>query len=515
MDDVIAFLSDPATHGGVEVEVRRTHGAVVVLAGPHAYKVKRPVRYAYLDFTQPATRRAMLARELELNRPAAPQIYDRLVPITRTAGGGLALDGNGAAVEWALRMHRFPAEAEMIRVVEAGGLGAALAAALGCTVAGLHAAAPRRPGAGAARMATVLSGLEVSFAGVAGGLDPVAGGAVLAAARARLARVAGVLDARAAAGFVRRCHGDLHLGNLVVLDGRPVPFDALEFDETLGTMDVLYDLAFLLMDLDRRGHRAAANIVLNRWLHNSGEPAHLTGLAALPLFLGLRAAIRAMVAAQRAQGAGAAEARAARAEAADYLAAAQGYLAPAPARLVAVGGLSGSGKSTLAAGLAPDIGPAPGAMLLRSDLIRKALAGVAETDRLPPGSYTEAASDRVYAEMRARAAQVLGAGHGVVLDAVHLTAGERRAAEALAGRAGVRFDGLWLDAPPPALRARVSARAGDASDADAAVVDRQLATAGAVTDWRHVPGDGLPSEVLETALNRLGQSPRPGAGVQR
>ncbi|MGY6411223.1 MAG: bifunctional aminoglycoside phosphotransferase/ATP-binding protein [Alkalilacustris sp.] len=516
MDEITAFLSDPTTHGGAAVDLRRTHGAEVYLAAGFAYKRKRPVRYSYLDFTDGAVRRAMLARELALNRPAAPEIYDRLVAVTRRPDGGLEFDGPGPAVEWVLRMRRFPQEAELARVAEAGGLDAPLAARLGEAVAALHAAAPARPGDGAARVAAVLSGLWVSFDGVAQGGDLAAARAVLAAAQARLARLEGLLDARAAAGFVRRCHGDLHLGNLVVLDGRPVPFDALEFDEALGTMDVLYDLAFLLMDLDRRGLRAAANAVLNRWLDRSG-PVHLPGLAALPLFLALRATIRGLVALQRAEGARLAEAVAARAEAAACLAAAQGYLAPGPARLVAVGGLSGSGKSTLAAGLAAHLGPAPGAVLLRSDRIRKTLAGVAETERLPRASYTQAASDCVYAEMRGRAAQALAAGCAVVLDAVHLARAERAAARRLAEAAGVGFDGLWLDAPEAVLLDRVSGRRGDASDADAEVVRRQIAAAGAVTDWPHLPGAGAPEEVLRAALDRLGpgaQSPS-RAGVQR
>ncbi|MGY6634817.1 MAG: bifunctional aminoglycoside phosphotransferase/ATP-binding protein [Alkalilacustris sp.] len=506
IDDILALLGDPATHDGAAVEVVRTHGALVFLAGPWAYKVKRPVRYAYLDFSTPERRRRMLAREIALNRPAAPDIYDKLLPLTREADGTLALDGTGPPCDWVLRMHRFPPEAQLSRIAARGPLDPALAAALGGAVAALHRAAPRGPGDGAARMGRAIDGLAAALAPLSGVLGD-GGAAVLAGARAALARHAGLLDRRAAAGWVRRCHGDLHLGNLVVLDGgaRPVPFDALEFDEGLATIDVLYDLAFLLMDLDRAGHRAAANIVLNRWLRDMPAPEHLDALALLPLFLGLRAAIRAMAAAQSARLDTRADDR--RTEARAALRAAQGYLAPARPRLVAVGGLSGSGKSTLAADLAPAIGPAPGAVLLRSDQLRKALAGLQDTDRMPAEQYTRAASARVYAALRGRAARVLAAGHGAVLDAVHLGPDERAAVAALGARAGVRTDALWIDAPPDRLAARVRARQGDASDADATVLAAQIARAGPAPDWPRIDADAPPATVAARARAHLALPP--------
>jgi aminoglycoside phosphotransferase family enzyme/predicted kinase len=496
-DRVAAFLGDPATHGGAAVEVIRTHAALVFLAGDTAWKVKRPVVYDYLDFSAPETRRAMLAREITLNGPSAPEIYGELVPVTEEPGGGLALGGTGRAVEWALRMRRFPAEAELSQVAARGALTPALAARLGAEVAAYHAAAPRREAEGPELIAEILAELARVFRTTPEAIPPEAAAAFDRRAAAHLDRVAGLLRRRAAAGWVRRCHGDLHLRNLVLVGDRPVPFDALEFDERLGTMDVLYDLAFLLMDLHHAGLDAAANAVLNRWLTHLGAPDHLDALAALPLFLAVRAAIRAMVAGQRA--AGSAAASDAVAEARDYMAAARAYLAPPPARMVAVGGFSGSGKTTLAAALAPGIGPVPGAVHLRSDLIRKELAGVAETDRLPPERYTQAASDAVYAELRARAAQALAAGHGVVLDAVHLTEAERAASARVAQVAGVAFAGLWLDAAPAVLMARVDARQADASDADAAVVRRQIARAGAVADWTVIDASGSPDATLAAA----------------
>lgn len=503
-DEIAAFLADPRTHGGQPVEVVRTHAALVFLAGDTALKIKRPVVYDYLDFSRPETRRAMLDRELELNAPAAPAIYDRVLPVTREPDGRLALDGTGPPEDWALRMHRFPAEAELSRIAARGGLTDALASDLGRSLAAYHAAAPQRDEAGPELIEDILDELDRVLAEIPQVIGRRHAAAFRSEAGAALAEVAPLLRARAAAGHVRRCHGDLHLGNLVLLDGRPVPFDALEFDERLGTMDVLYDLAFLLMDLRKAGLPRSANIVLNRWLHHAGAPVHLDGLAALPLFLAVRAAIRAMVAGQRAQGADPADSLAASADARAYLAAARDYLAPPPARAVAVGGLSGSGKSTLATALAPELGPAPGAVHLRSDLIRKELAGVAETERLPPESYTSEASERVYGELRSRAARALAAGHGVVMDAVHLTAEERTATAAVAEAAGVPFAGLWLDAPAGVLEARVTARRGDASDADAAVVRAQLARAGDASGWTRIDATDTPETTRARARAALG-----------
>ena len=503
-DEIAAFLSDPRTHGGAPVEVVRTHAALVFLAGETALKIKRPVVYDYLDFSRMETRRAMLQRELELNGPAAPEIYGRLLRVTREADGRLALEGSGTAEEWVLKMHRFPAEAELSRIAARGELTDAMAADLGREIAAYHVAAPRREAEGPELVAEILDELDRVFAEIPRVIGRRHAAAFRAEAGAALDEVAELLRNRAAAGHVRRCHGDLHLRNLVLLGGRPVPFDALEFDERLGTMDVLYDLAFLLMDLLQADLPRAANIVFNRWLHHSGTVAHLDGLAALPLFLAVRAAIRAMVAGQRAQGAEAAESVAAVAEARAYLAAARAYLAPPLPRAVAVGGLSGSGKSTLAAAIAPEIGPAPGAVHLRSDLIRKELAGVAETERLPAGTYTRTASERVYACLRSRAARALAAGHGVVMDAAHLAEDERAASAEVARGAGVAFVGLWLEAPAEVLLRRVEARRNDASDADAAVVRAQLAgMEGGAGSWQPIDASGAVEGTLARARSAL------------
>jgi hypothetical protein len=214
------------------------------------------------------------------------------------------------------------------------------------------------------------------------------------------------LRKREAAGFVRRCHGDLHLANIVVLDGEPVLFDAIEFSEELATIDVLYDVGFLLMDLVHEEQAAAANRVLNGYLRGS-QVAGIEGLQALALFLGLRAGVRAMVTLDRAAQRSGSERRADILAAAKYLEQAVDGLAPTRPALVAVGGFSGTGKTTVAAALAPELRPLPGALHLRTDVERKLMAGVALDQRLPPESYTKQASDEVYAAVFAKARAAL------------------------------------------------------------------------------------------------------------
>lgn len=461
--EVAAFLSHLA--GAEPVE---THISAVFVGRDRAWKLKKAVALGFLDFTRIEDRERFCRRELELNRPHAPGIYRDVVPITRGPDGTLREGGDGAPVEWVLRMAAVPAGDFLDRRE----LTPALLDAVADTVAALHDAAPRSGIDAVAALATVIEG-NLSAA-LSARLPAERIAAWAEAARAELHRVAPALSARAAAGFVRRCHGDLHLGNLCLWEGRPVAFDALEFDEALATIDVGYDLAFLLMDLEWRSGRAAANRVLNRYVARTGDAGLCAGL---PLWLSLRAMIRAHV-------------EAARGRPWDgLLGAAERHLVAAPARLVAIGGLQGTGKSTLARALAPLIGRSPGALVLRSDEIRKRRFGVAPEERLPPAAYAERVSAAVYAEMFATARAALDAGQCVVLDAVFLDAAQRAAAERTAREAGVAFDGLWLEAPIAVLRARLAARRGDASDADEAVMLRAAAADPGRITWRRIAAE--------------------------
>ena len=423
--------------GGCPVE---THISVVYLAADEAFKMKKAVDYGFLDFTSLAERARLTRFEHTLNAPHAPGLYRGAVAITRAPDGALRLGGDGPAVEWVLRMRRLPSSAFFTNHVPPEQLDP-----LADAVVALHAAAPRRTGDG--RMHRVIAGNRA--AAVTAGLPEARVTHWAEAALAAEVQLAPWLVERAATGFLRRCHGDLHLGNLCLLEGRPTPFDALEFDEALATIDVGYDLAFLLMDLDRQDGRAAANHVLNRYLARTGDVALLRGL---PLWLSLRAVIRAHVAARSGQ------------DGLPLLEAAIAYLAPATPRLIAIGGLQGTGKSHLARRLAPDLGAAPGAVVLRSDETRKRQAGVTPETRLPPEAYAPHASAAVFAELNHLASVALEAGHSVILDAVFQRAEERAALPP-------QIIGLWLEAPLDVMRARIAARRGDASDATPAVLE--------------------------------------------
>ena len=238
---------------------------------------------------------------------------------------------------------------------------------------------------------------------------------------------------------MRHCHGDLHLRNICLFDGEPTLFDCLEFSDAMATIDVLYDLAFLLMDLWHRDLRNEANLVLNRYLDEADES---DGLPLVPFFMALRAAVRAHVTATAAEEASDEEAAAARRrEAQAYFDLALALLEPKPAMLVAIGGFSGSGKSTVAAAVAPVIGPPPGARILSSDRIRKRLFGVAPETRLPESAYSPEVSERVYALLAEEAERVLARGHGVVCDAVLDRAADRARFAGIAERPACRSRG--------------------------------------------------------------------------
>ncbi len=500
--EVISFLGTLDTHGSADpVEVIETHAAHVFLTGSDAFKIKRAVRYDYLDYSTLEKRHAALKRELELNTPAAPGIYRDVVAITREPDGALTFAGQGTPVEWVLRMARFPTEDELAHVAAQGALDLPLAEALGRSVAQYHGMAEIR---GDKPNSILIGQIIDELARVFAGLDELPDADMrtfLTGARRIVQRESATLDARTTAGRVRRCHGDLHLRNIVLLDGIPTPFDALEFDEELGTCDVLYDLAFLLMDLRHRGLDAAANAVMNAWLRASRTETDLAGLRVLPLFIGVRAAISAMVAVQtaRARGGDAAVLDDAR----RYLADACEALEPVAPCLIAVGGLSGTGKTTLARALAPGIGPTPGAVHLRSDTERKAMLGVGDDTPLPDTAYTAEVNAQVYDRIARRAGMALGAGHAVIVDAVYLNAGERHAIEKVARQCGVPFKGLWLEAGAETLVSRVEARRDDASDADAAVVRMQLDRLRYRVGWGHVDASGTPDDTKDRALAAL------------
>jgi len=499
--DVIEFLSKPSSYtAAVErVDIIQTHVSLVFLAGERAYKLKRAIKFPYLDFSSAEARRVACEAELVLNRRTASDLYLEVRALTRTANGGVGFGTEGPVVDWVVVMRRFDQAALFDELASTGRLNPLLMRELADHIAAFHRAAEPRPDhGGAAALAAVVETnhcclMAARHAGFAA--EQIVD--IRRRSLERLTAIGALLERRRAAGKVRRCHGDLHLRNICLLEGKPTLFDCLEFSDELASVDVLYDLAFLLMDLEHRGFADFANLVLNRYLDLTGEEE---GLAAMPLFLSSRAAIRAHVTAaamERAAVSGAKPEMAA--EARSYLDLADRFLRPRSCRLVAIGGLSGTGKSTLAAALAPALG----ARVLRSDVIRKQLFGVVPETRLPTGAYTAQMSRRVYRTLRRSAAEALAAGYSVIIDAVSLKPGERRSFVVVAETAGVPFSGLWLIAPAAAMDRRLRARLHDASDASPEVLAQQLGQDPGTIDWVRIDAGAGPADCLSAVRRAL------------
>jgi uncharacterized protein len=495
--DVIEFLKKPSSYGHEveQVDVIETHASLVFLAGERAYKLKRAVKYPYLDFSTVERRRQACEAELALNRRSAAALYLEVRAVGRMPDGALGFAIDGPAIDWLVVMRRFQAGSLFDVLARTGRLTASLIRELADHIAAFHQKAERRPEyGGAAALAAVIETNHRCLSEAAeAGFDPKRIDELRAKSLDRLGAVEALLDRRRGEGKVRRCHGDLHLRNVCLFEGKPTLFDCLEFSDELASVDLLYDLAFLLMDLEHRGLSDFANMTLNRYLDLTGED---DGLAAMPLFLSSRAAIRAHVTATPASAAKpelAAEAR-------KYLDLALEYLQPRACRLVAIGGLSGSGKSTLAAALAPSLG----ARVLRSDVIRKRLFGVAPETPLAAVGYSPEASGQVYDRLRHLAAEALSSGYSVIIDAVSLKPAERESFAAVAAAAGVPFTGVWLEAPAPTMEGRLRTRQNDASDASPEILALQLQHDVGSMDWVRIDTAGGPADCLSAARRALG-----------
>ena len=480
--EVFAFLADPATHG-LREPVRRidTHGAAVFLAGKDVYKVKRAVSYPFMDFSTLEKRRFFCERELAVNKVNAPELYLGVVPVSRD--GSRLKFGSGDVIEWAVHLRRFDENHTLDWLAARGELDHEIIAKLADAAVQSHLRAETVTLAQA--LPALKRHIEETLAELEAAAEIFPGENVKKLQDAMgqaFAQNESLLAEREKQGEVRRCHGDLHLRNIAMIGGAPVLFDAIEFDESIATCDVLYDLAFLLMDLWTRGLTREANLLFNRylWLCDKVE-IRIKGLSALPLFLSLRAAIRAKVAILQPGPASSQEVSARR-----LFDAALGFLAPAGRDLVAIGGLSGTGKSSLAAELGALIGRPPGAVILRSDIERKRLFGASEFTRLPGDAYLPQTTARVYERLRGLAAAVLSAGQSAILDAVNLRPEERSAAERIAAQNHARFTGLWLEAPLGTLEERVSKRTKDASDATAEIVAAQAKQPPGAMAWRRL-----------------------------
>jgi aminoglycoside phosphotransferase family enzyme/predicted kinase len=485
LDRLIAALRAPACypHAVDQVELLQTHISCILLAGDYAYKIKKPVNLGFLDFSTLAARRFYCGEELRLNRRTAPGLYLDVIPISGSESAPV-LGGGGPAIEYALKMRRFGQDALLDRMARRGALAPQHIDALALGLARFHADIARAGpdleyGSSARILAPALQNFE-QMRELASAKTDLALLVRLGDWTAREhAALAALFDARKREGWVRECHGDLHLGNIALLGGVPTPFDGIEFSADLRWTDVMNEVAFLMMDLIDHHLPRLAFRFLNAYLERSGDYA---GLRVLRFYLVYRALVRAKVSCLRAHqpGMAAREQSDIEQEYRRHLHLAERLAAPGHAALLIMHGLSGSGKTTIAQGLAESLG----AVRLRSDVERRRLFGLAAGARsgsqLDAGLYAPGASERTYAHLAGLAREVLAAGYPVIVDAAFLRRSWRERFAELARGAGAAFAIAACTASAATLRARVALReraGGDASEAGLAVLERQFVTA--------------------------------------
>lgn len=442
----------------LQAEVIETHISWVLLAGPLAYKVKKPVHLPFVDYATLEKRRQFCEEEVRLNRRLAPSLYLGVSAITGPADQP-ALDGPGTVLEYAVRMRRFPAGALFSEQLEEGRLGEPAVDAFAALLAKHHVDAPVAPPRPGREPAQRRERAQAALAGAAAAIGVEDFRFLERWIPAQAEALAPLWDRRRSLGKVRECHGDLHLANVVSLDDGVAAFDCIEFDPALRWIDILEDAAFPLMDFHARGRPDLGWRFLDAWLEATGEHE---GLPALAFSVVERALVRAQVELMRTPRGGAA---------ARYARTALEWARGRRPRLAITTGLPGSGKSYASQRYAQQ----EGAVRLRSDVERKRLFGLAPLDDSHARGldlYTPQATRQTYARLFALARTILQAGLPVVLDAAFLRREERAEAAALAKALDVPFAILACEAPLPVLRQRLAAREGDASEAGIAVLDR-------------------------------------------
>ena len=489
---LVAALRDPAAypHRVDAVEVLETHISSVLLAGEYAYKLKKPVDLGFVDFSMLARRRYFCEEEIRLNRRTAPTLYLDVVPITRSRSGGfLRISGDGTVIDYAVRMRRFARDARLDQIAQLGALDAALIDRLAEAIAAFHVRCDPAPSdrtfgtPDEIRRWTMDNLRELQRLTP----DPLQRQRIERLARwteAEFVRRAPVFAERRAAGCVRECHGDLHLGNLVLIEGRPVPFDCIEFNSQLRFIDVMSDLAFTWMDLlDHKLPRLAWRL-LNGYLEATGDYA---GLATLRFYAVYRALVRAKVALiRRSQpGTSATERGIDEQACARYLAVAENLTQAPLRRMVLTCGVTGSGKTTVSQHLLELLG----AVRVRSDVERKRLAGIDATDHghigIDSGLYDATTTRRTYEQLMRAATAIIDAGFPAIVDATFLHRADRTTFRALAEQLDTPLTIVVCEAATETLRARVASRAQrgtDASDATLEVLAHQLGAFEAAAD---------------------------------
>lgn len=474
-----ALLTDPSCydHPVRQLRLIETHISWVLLTGEYAYKIKKPVDMGFLDFSTLARRQHACAEEVRLNRRLAAEIYLGVIAITGSPAAP-QINGRGEPIEYAVKMRQFLPDATLDRLEERGKLGIGQVDTLAVRLAHFHLAecvrapitSPWGEPDGIAR--PVAENFQLLFARLRGTVDIQCLTALKNWSAAEHERLIPLMDKRKRDGWVRECHGDLHLGNLAWVDGQLLIFDCIEFDPALRWIDVISEVAFCFMDLLHRQHNGLAMHFLNAWLEVTGD---YEGVTLLRYYAVYRALVRAKVAVLRAE-----QSDGSNAEASSCLHLAESLTGIMPTQLWITYGLSGSGKTTLTQSLLQE----QGMIRLRSDVERKRLAGLGALTRsdsgVEKGLYTQHASHRTYEHLAHLAEGLLEAGWPVIIDAACLVRWQRDLFRNLAQRRGIPFRILDIQVDHAILRERISRRAAqgkDASEADLRVLQQQIGTA--------------------------------------
>lgn len=502
----VEFFRAGKPFAGKRPEYIETHISHLFLGDDKVYKLKRAVTLPFLDFETLEERRIGCERELSINSQFAPEIYLQVLPVTKS-GDAIELGGKGEVVDYVVEMRRFDQDGLFRDRLRDGKVSRDQVLELADCISDSHLKAKSSSEFGGAKISrrtheNITSTMEQFSSDV---FEPK----MLKAWRQQSSQlhhaISPLLEVRRRHGRVAYVHGDLHLGNVCFWKGAPTPFDAIEFRDDYSTIDVLYDTAFTVMDFIKEGRQDFANQFLSRYL---GATRDYSGLRALPFFMGLRAAVRAMVHALESKDVDG-EARVHEEETArDYLALAISLIAPQEPYALAIGGFSGTGKSTLAGDVAGRLRPAPGPIILQTDSIRKRLFGEAPETTLPKSAYESVVSERVYHTLRKDAGRALRSDWPVVLDATFTLPRSRDEVEVCIRKQGVPFHGLWLDAARKDLQERVRLRASEVttSDADVGVLGHQMAEGTGEIAWHRMESIGGRETMADKVLEWVGSN---------
>ena len=476
---LIDNLQDPALydHPVTEFQVLETHISQVILTGDYAYKIKKPMDFGFLDFSTLEKRRHFCEEEVRLNRRLAASLYLDIVPITGSPEEPV-LNGSGEPFEYAIRMRQFRQDQLFDGLQERGQLTPELLSELSEQAARFHeqlTPVPEDKPLGTPE--AVFSAMQDNFdqirpflEGDKALLNQLEG--LEGWTRSTFERQQYLIAQRREDGFVRECHGDLHLANITTYENRVTVFDCIEFSEPFRWIDVINDLAFLLMDLESRREFALASHTLNAYLEWRGD---FDGLALLPLYKAYRAMVRAKIAlfTRGNEGLSGQEKDGLLQKYRDYANLAEHYTAIPNPYLLATTGLSASGKSTVSHALACELG----LVRLRSDVERKRMAGMGPLDSSRSGIsenlYTEEANRKTYHRLADLSRQLLQCGFGVIVDAACLRENERELLASVAEGLGVPFGLIHCEAPEATRREWIRERRGDASEADEKLLEQQ------------------------------------------